>query len=62
MNKIIDEFKMLCSDEEKSARLEICSTCEYMEKRVGQMICTECLCMLRWKTRAKPASCPKGKW
>ena len=36
MHKIIDEFKMLCSDEEKSARLEICSTCEYMEKRVGQ--------------------------
>ena len=62
MHKIIDEFKMLSSAEEAAARLEICKACEHMEMRIGQEICRECLCVLRWKARVKPAQCPLGKW
>jgi hypothetical protein len=62
MHKIIDEFKMLLSPEEKNARLDICRACEHMEMRLGQEVCRECLCVLTFKTRVKPAKCPIGKW
>ena len=62
MHKIIDEFKQLLNAEEKNNRLKICNSCEHMEMRVGQEICRECLCVLRWKARVKPAQCPLGKW
>lgn len=39
-------------------RYEICSECE--SNKMG--ICTECGCVLKAKTMAEDASCPKGKW
>jgi len=62
MHKIIDEFKILSSPELISERLDTCNACEYMEMRIGKEVCTECLCVLRWKARVKPAKCPLGKW
>ena len=62
MHKIIDEFKMLLSPEEKNARLDICRACEHMEMRLAQEVCRECLCVLTFKARVKPAKCPIGKW
>lgn len=39
-------------------RFAICKACDRFH--VG--VCSECLCVMRWKTTLSRASCPIGKW
>jgi hypothetical protein len=41
-------------------RLEICNTCEFLNKRMIK--CTKCGCFMNLKTTLKGATCPLGKW
>lgn len=41
-------------------RLEICNTCEHLEKNL--MRCNKCGCFMNFKTLLPIAECPIGKW
>lgn len=46
------------SDEEQRRRLVICQGCEFFNKGT----CSQCGCVLNWKTRMRSMSCPIDKW
>jgi len=41
-------------------RLEICNSCEWLNKRLVK--CKKCGCFMKLKSTLKAASCPIGKW
>lgn len=41
-------------------RLEICNTCEHLEKNL--MRCNKCGCFMNFKTLIPSSECPIGKW
>ena len=42
------------------ARLDICNSCEWLDKRLVK--CRKCGCFMKLKSTLKQASCPLGKW
>jgi hypothetical protein len=42
------------------SRLDICNTCEWLDKRI--MKCRQCGCFMKLKSTLKQASCPLHKW
>ncbi len=42
------------------SRLEICMSCEHLNKRLVK--CNKCGCFMKLKTTLKQAKCPIGKW
>ena len=48
------------SDEDTSARLDICRSCEFFNNLTKQ--CKQCGCMMHLKAKMKESSCPVGKW
>lgn len=66
--KTEDWGEQLPQEEKKSwyqmreERLEICSGCEYNERRIGTNWCSECGCIIPVKTAAPWMSCPMKKW
>lgn len=54
------ESKFCTTKKERQIRLDICETCEHQNKTIKA--CTQCACILPWKTWFLKASCPIGKW
>lgn len=55
--------ELLVSDEEFSARLDICSGCpKRIEPIPNAPQCSECGCFLKAKAKLKAATCPEKKW
>lgn len=48
------------SKEEKQKRLDICSSCDFFEKKHGR--CKKCGCILLLKASWRSQECPIGKW
>jgi len=48
------------SEEENSARFDICNSCEHFISLTAQ--CKKCGCFMKAKTRLPNAECPVGKW
>lgn len=51
---------LLVSEDVKNQRMEICKQCEKYDS--NEIRCTECGCMLEYKTGFALDSCPLGKW
>ena len=58
-NHLNNRFKNV-SNETKSARLEICKTCEFFNPALAQ--CQKCGCFLNIKTSWASEKCPLDKW
>ncbi len=41
-------------------RLEICNSCEWLDKRLVK--CRQCGCFMKLKSTLKQATCPLEKW
>ena len=41
-------------------RLDLCMSCEHLNKRLVK--CNKCGCFMKLKTTLKQAKCPIGKW
>jgi len=41
-------------------RMDICNSCEWLNKRLVQ--CRKCGCFMKLKSTLKQASCPLDKW
>ena len=50
----------ICSEEEYSARLNICQACPHLI--ADKMRCGKCGCKLQFKARMETARCPIQKW
>lgn len=59
---IIDKFNLLSDEILKDSRLAICDTCDKKTMKLGERLCTECNCLLKFKTQLKKATCPLAKW
>ena len=55
---------VLFNSEEIDKRRQECFKCEYWNQpKTGSFgRCSECKCLIKWKTRVAFESCPKGKW
>lgn len=61
--KPVGKNVILASRELKEERLNICKTCEHYNVAANfAKLCSECGCILQWKTWLKNVECPKGKW
>lgn len=47
------------SKEERQERIDICKSCEYLNKA---LMCEKCNCVMPLKTWIIGSSCPEGKW
>ena len=47
-------------DEKSKSRLEVCKSCEYLDKETH--VCSQCSCYMINKVTLGYAVCPKGKW
>ena len=59
---IIDKFGVFSTEEEQENRIAICDECHLKIMKVGERVCTECNCFLKYKTMFKKATCPLEKW
>ena len=59
---IIDKFNLLSDDKLKDTRLKICDEWHLKIMKVGERVCTECNCFLKYKTMFNKATCPLEKW
>ena len=57
---IVNPNKEHSTDEEASARLEICGKCPSLLPITHQ--CKECGCFMKIKVKLAEATCPLGKW
>lgn len=48
----------IASDEKQEQRRKTCDSCD--KNKLG--VCTECGCVLAFKSKFEKASCPLGKW
>jgi len=62
MAKIIDEFKIISSEELKNKRINICDSCNLKKMMWGKAWCTECGCNIGAKVSLRKSECPLGKW
>lgn len=52
---------VLVSEEKHKERIDICLKCDKYSNNAAQY-CTECYCVVPFKTKLKGTSCPLGKW
>jgi len=43
-------------------RRALCNKCESKRIRLGVETCSDCGCVIKWKTLIKQSQCPQGKW
>ena len=51
---------VIAPDAKSSQRIDICSTCEHLQKE--SIRCNLCGCFMNTKVRFDAAKCPAGKW
>lgn len=51
---------VIASEELINTRMEICKNCKYISE--NKTYCTECGCILSFKTKFKSSECPKKYW
>jgi hypothetical protein len=56
----ISNGKKSINEELSKKRIEICNSCEFIDKKSKR--CTKCGCFLKWKTVWRSQKCPIGKW
>ena len=44
------------------ARLNACATCPSSSRKLGQVVCDRCGCVMALKARFIATSCPEGRW
>jgi hypothetical protein len=54
--------EFLLGSKDSSIRKLICNECEKKTQVLGADICSECNCILLFKTSLEFASCPLNKW
>lgn len=47
---------------DRSERIALCKACPKLGNSLGFDICTECSCIISFKTFFKLSSCPLSKW
>jgi hypothetical protein len=57
---LINPNKPRSEQEEAQRRLDICMSCEHLNKRMVK--CNKCGCFMKLKTTLQGAKCPIGKW
>jgi hypothetical protein len=57
---LLDPSVELVTDEQASARFDICKSCPELIKLTSQ--CKKCGCLMHLKTKLEKATCPIGKW
>lgn len=56
---LIDSSVPRADAEERSRRMAICKGCDRLKLNT---LCSECNCIMKFKTWLGPATCPLGKW
>jgi|14_taG_2_1085336.scaffolds.fasta_scaffold03969_4 Rieske Fe-S protein len=59
--QIIDN-RIFLSKVEQDKRLSICNDCEYKGEYLDVMVCTNCGCPLKVKSKIQGFHCPIKKW
>jgi hypothetical protein len=55
---ILDDDAVMTTQEEKTSRLSMCNSCEFLNVDV----CVHCGCLVDVRAAYKEAHCPIGKW
>jgi len=56
--RIIDDGLSLASEDLKTSRLSVCSSCEHYSTDM----CLQCSCLIHVKISQVDSTCPEGKW
>lgn len=62
MIKDVENFGIVTSPEEKTARLALCESCEKLTAVMDTKTCDACACPIEYVIVYKFKICPLGKW
>ncbi len=60
VSTLASKGKLLASEEASYARMELCYSCDFLDKE--SVKCKRCGCFMKIKTRLESSKCPISKW
>ena len=58
----IETLVGVVSKEVRDKRFSLCEICEHKKIKGGMLICGQCGCLMKAKTKFTKTKCPIGKW